>query len=119
MHHPIGFGSFSGTSPVVNQGFLEADAVVGFAAGGINRLVYPGCLPKPGSGNPVRSHTVPVLPPSDAEEIPFLVTNMSPNLFISSHHANNQIKELAIYFVNIEDLMVQCNHIIIFRSQIK
>lgn len=71
MHHPISFGAFSGTSPVVNQSFLQPNAVDMRI---MNWLVDSSCFPKPRPSYSIRSDTILVLSPSSAEEVPLLIS---------------------------------------------
>lgn len=74
VHHPVGLRAFPGTSDVVDQGLLEADAVVGLF-GRMYQLVDAGRFPKPGPRDSVGPYAVPVLSPSHAEEVPFFLPN--------------------------------------------
>ena len=74
MHHPVGLGSFSGASSVVNQRLLKADAGGGVASCGVYRPVDAGRLPKTRPGHPIRPDAVPVLPPPEAKEVPLLLS---------------------------------------------
>ena len=70
VHHPVRLGAFPGAACVVNEGLLEADAATGGAYGPVDA----GGLPESGSGDPVRPDAVPVLPTSQAKEVPFLLS---------------------------------------------
>lgn len=78
MHHPIGFGALSSTSTIVNEGLLEANALVPFSSIGIHRLVNARRLPKSRPSDPIRPYAVLVLSPSLAKEVPFLLPAAAP-----------------------------------------
>ena len=82
VHHPISFGAFSGTAPVVNQSFLQSNAV---DVGIMNWFVYPSCFPKPRPGYSIRSDTVLVLSSSSAEKVPLFVSGSSCRFCIIFH----------------------------------
>lgn len=71
VHHPIGFGSFTGWTKVVNQRFLETDAL----EIRVNRFIDTGSFPETWTGDPVWSNAIPVFPASHAEEVPLLFSH--------------------------------------------
>ena len=74
VHHPLRLGALAGAAAVEDEGLLEADGVAGATSGGgVYRPVDAGGLPEAGAGDPVGPDAVPVLPPSQAEEVPFLI----------------------------------------------
>lgn len=86
VHHPVGLGALAGAAAVVDERLLEADAVAAAAAGGrADWAVDSGGLPEAGAGDPVGSDAVPVLPPSKAEEVPFLLAAHRARLCMHQH----------------------------------
>ena len=81
MHHPIGFGAFSSASTVVDQGFLQANALIG-CFNRIYRLVNACGFPKSGPCDSIRPYAVPILSPSYAEEVPLSISHFSADSFI-------------------------------------
>jgi len=79
VHHPVGLGALAGAAAVVHEGLLEADGLAG-VGGGVDGAVDAGGLPEPGAGDPVGPDAVPVLPPSQAEEVPFLLSTSRARL---------------------------------------
>jgi hypothetical protein len=79
VHHPVGLGALAGAAAVVHEGLLEPDGLAG-AGGGVDGAVDAGRLPEPGAGDPVGPDAVPVLPPSQAEEVPFLLSTSRARL---------------------------------------
>jgi len=79
VHHPVGLGALAGAAAVVHEGLLEPDGLAGVCSGGtssdrVDRAVDAGGLPEAGAGDPVGPDAVPVLPSSQAEEVPFLLS---------------------------------------------
>lgn len=77
VHHPISFGAFPCTSSVVNQSFLEANALIVFpiiSSMRMHRLVDAGRFPESRPRHPIRSNAVLVLSPSFAKEIPLFIS---------------------------------------------
>jgi hypothetical protein len=72
VHHPLRLGALPGAAAVEHERLLQPDAATG-GGGGVYRAVDAGGLPEAGAGDPVGSDAVPVLPPTQAEEVPFLV----------------------------------------------
>lgn len=63
MHHPVSFHSLSSTSSVVNQRFLQANAVVGILAHIVDWPVYSSGFPETRASHPVGPYAIPVLSP--------------------------------------------------------
>jgi len=80
VHHPVGLGALAGAAAVVHEGLLEPDGLAGVCSGGtsgsgrVDRAVDAGGLPEAGAGDPVGPDAVPVLPSSQTEEVPFLLS---------------------------------------------
>ena len=74
VHHPVGLGALAGAAAVVHEGLLEPDGLAGVCSGRVDRAVDAGGLPEAGAGDPVGPDAVPVLPSSQAEEVPFLLS---------------------------------------------
>ena len=81
VHHPVSLCAPAGAAAVVHEGFLEPDGLTGVCGGGttsgggrVDRPVDAGGLPEAGAGDPVGPDAVPVLPSSQAEEVPFLLS---------------------------------------------
>jgi len=101
MHHPISFGAFSSTSTIVHQRLLEANAFMGFLHA-VYRLIYSCGFPKPWPCYPVWPHTVPVLPPSYAEKVPFFLPNwihLFMHQFPQQNHHYQIINSIHIYVI--------------------
>ena len=80
VHHPVGLGALAGAAAVVHEGLLEADGLARVIGGRVDGAVDAGGLPEPGAGDPVGPDAVPVLPPSQAEEVPFLLSTSRARL---------------------------------------
>lgn len=71
VHHPVGFGAFSGAAAVVNQRLLQPYA---FPVRRVDRPVYAGRFPKTGPRHSIRPDAVLVFSPSSTEKVPLLLT---------------------------------------------
>jgi hypothetical protein len=79
VHHPVGLGALAGAAAVVHEGLLEPDGhgLDGVRGGRVDMPVDAGGLPEAGAGDPVGPDAVPVLPSSQAEEVPLLFATSS------------------------------------------
>jgi hypothetical protein len=73
VHHPVSLGALAGASAVVYQGLLEPDGLAGVGRR-VDRPIDARRLPEPGASDPVGPDAVPVLPSSQAEEVPFFLS---------------------------------------------
>lgn len=73
VHHPVSLGALAGASAVVHERLLEAYRLAGVVCR-VDRPVDARRLPEPGAGDPVGPDAVPVLPSSQAEKVPFLLS---------------------------------------------
>ena len=89
VHHPVGLGALAGAAAVVDERLLQPDRLAGVAVdgGGVDRPVDPRRLPEPGSRHPVGPDAVPVLPPSQAEEVPLLLSTYRARICTKSFHS--------------------------------
>jgi hypothetical protein len=78
VHHPVGLGALAGAAAVVHEGLLEPDGLAG--RGRVDRAVDASGLPEAGAGDPVGPDAVPVLPSSEAEEVPLLLSTYRARL---------------------------------------
>lgn len=99
MHHPVSFHSLSGTSSVVNQWFLEANAVVGILAHMVDWPVYSSCFPETRASHSVGPYAIPVLSPPSAKEVPLFFCHI-----VVCFWCNNNIKAKTNWIFNHIDL---------------
>jgi len=81
VHHPIGLGAFPCAASVVDQRFLQANAVVAVGRR-VYRPVDARCLPESRASDPVGSYAVPVLSSPQAEEVPFFLATDGASLYL-------------------------------------
>jgi hypothetical protein len=74
VHHPVSLGALAGASAVEYQGLLEPYGLIAGVGRRVDRPIDARRLPEPGASDPVGPDAVPVLPSSQAEEVPFFLS---------------------------------------------
>lgn len=77
MHHPISFSTFASTTTIINQRFLQANAVATFTAGRVNGPIDTGGFPETRTCYSIRPYAIPVFSSSFAEKVPFLLSHIA------------------------------------------